>query len=64
MIFKGGILGGARKFYLDSYLNSTTIPFDVHAICKPEGFFFWCLETPSALGRLPTPPKVKAGSAS
>ena len=39
MIFKGGILGGAQKFHLDSYLNSTTIPFDVHAICKPEAFF-------------------------
>ena len=30
MIFKGGILGGARNFHLDSYLNGTTIPFDIH----------------------------------
>ena len=28
MIFKGGILGGAQKFHLDSYLNGTTVPFD------------------------------------
>ena len=29
MIFKGGIFSGARKFHLDSYLNGTTIPFDI-----------------------------------
>ena len=29
MIFKGAILGGARKFHMDSYLNGTTVPFDI-----------------------------------
>ena len=28
MIFKGAILGGVRKFHMDSYLNGTTVPFD------------------------------------
>ena len=30
MIFKGGILGGVRKFHMDSYLNGTTVPFDIY----------------------------------
>ena len=29
MIFKGGILGGVRKFHMDSYLNGT-VPFDIY----------------------------------
>ena len=28
MIFKGAILGDARKFHMDSYLNGTIVPFD------------------------------------
>ena len=29
MIFKGRILGSARKFHLDSYLNGMTVLFDI-----------------------------------
>jgi len=29
VVFKGGILGGARQFWGNPYLNSTTILFDV-----------------------------------
>ena len=29
MIFEGGILGGARKFHRNPYLNGTTFPFDI-----------------------------------
>ena len=32
MIFNGGILGGTQKFHLDSYLNGTTVPFDIYSI--------------------------------
>ena len=29
MIFKGGVLGGARNIHHDPYLNGTTVPFDI-----------------------------------
>jgi len=29
MVFKGGILGGARQFWGNPYLNSTTVLFDI-----------------------------------
>jgi len=28
VVFKGGILGGARQFWDNPYLNSTTVLFD------------------------------------
>jgi len=30
VVFKGGILGGARQFWGNPYLNSTTVLFDIY----------------------------------
>jgi len=29
VVFKGGIIGGARQFWGNPYLNSTTVLFDI-----------------------------------
>jgi len=31
VVFKGGILGGARQFWGNPYLNSTTVLLDIKA---------------------------------
>jgi len=32
VVFKGGILGGARQFWGNPYLNSTTVLFDIYFV--------------------------------
>jgi len=34
VVFKGGILGGARQFWGNPYLNSTTVLFDMIMVSK------------------------------
>jgi len=49
VVFKGGILGGARQFWGNPYLNNTTVLFDNVPMSSFCGFIFMIWNNSSLL---------------
>jgi len=45
VVFEGGFLGGARNFWGNPYLNSTTVLFDIFVSNWHKSFLFRLLES-------------------